>query len=224
MSMAEGLPVTSDLEEWPTLGDAVGREENDWELLAPEDEDEPSSREESHVVVVAPPSSSSTSKILHHCASSPDLRRYSLADVDEEEDDLDDNRDESYSMVSGPTSVISLSSGLTFRDAILATKEEKQAPQDRPVEKPAKQRIRPRIVVKPIRRGSKSTGDLQSLVIHEDEDVMGDTDAMDFYHRKALGAKGRVNGSKMRPDEAKRKAITMHKKDLQRQANASRGS
>jgi len=47
--------------------------------------------------------------------------------------------------------------------------------------------------------------------------VLGDTDAMDFYHRKAKGSMSRSNGLKIRPDEAKRKEISMYKKDLQRQ-------
>ena len=51
-------------------------------------------------------------------------------------------------------------------------------------------------------------------------DVLGDTDAMDFYHRKDKGSKGASNKKKLRPDEAKRKDIIMHKKDLQRKMQA----
>ncbi len=46
---------------------------------------------------------------------------------------------------------------------------------------------------------------------------MGETDAHDYYSRKAQGAMGRKNGLKIRPDEAKRLQITMAKKDMQRQ-------
>jgi len=53
-----------------------------------------------------------------------------------------------------------------------------------------------------------------------DGDVLGDTDAMDFYHRKDKGSKGASNKKKLRPDEAKRKDIIMHKKDLQRKKQA----
>mmetsp|Transcript_129 Transcript_129/g.179 ORF Transcript_129/g.179 Transcript_129/m.179 type:complete len:488 (+) Transcript_129:308-1771(+) len=53
-----------------------------------------------------------------------------------------------------------------------------------------------------------------------DGDVLGDTDAMDFYHRKDKGSKGTSNKKKLRPDEAKRKDIIMHKKDLQRKKQA----
>lgn len=107
-------------------------------------------------------------------------------------------------------------------------------------------RIQPKFVVKSIKRCARSTGDLQAMGrLHDEqqqaegfsggrggggggggfgngdagaEDVMGDTDAMEFYHRKAAGAKGRENGLKLRPDEMKRKEITIHKKDMQRQA------
>jgi len=53
-----------------------------------------------------------------------------------------------------------------------------------------------------------------------DVDVLGDTDAMDFYHRKDKGSRGASNKKKLRPDEAKRKDIIMHKKDLQRKQQA----
>jgi hypothetical protein len=53
-----------------------------------------------------------------------------------------------------------------------------------------------------------------------DGDVLGETDAMDYYHRKDKGSKGTSNKKKIRPDEAKRKEISMYKKDLQRQKQA----
>ena len=62
----------------------------------------------------------------------------------------------------------------------------------------------------------KSCGDLLSLV-HEDEEVLGETDAEEYYGRKSAGAQGRRNGLKTRPDEAKRLQITMAKKQMQRQ-------
>jgi hypothetical protein len=52
----------------------------------------------------------------------------------------------------------------------------------------------------------------------DDEDlILGDTDAMEYYHRKAKGVTDRKNGMKLRPDEAKRRDIVMYKKGLQRQ-------
>jgi hypothetical protein len=53
--------------------------------------------------------------------------------------------------------------------------------------------------------------------IQEDHDVVGDTDAGDFYCRKEKGAVARQNGQKLRPDEAKRLQITMAKKSMQKQ-------
>lgn len=92
-----------------------------------------------------------------------------------------------------------------------------------------------RIIVTPIKRCAKSTGDLRSLVIHEEEEgygggggggggiiheeeVLGESDAMEYYNRKSHGSKGRANGRKQRPDEAKRKEFIIHKKNAQRRA------
>ena len=48
-------------------------------------------------------------------------------------------------------------------------------------------------------------------------EVLGDTDAMDYYHRKDKGSQATHNKKKERPDEAKRKEISMYKKELQRE-------
>jgi hypothetical protein len=178
----------------------------------------------------------SNKKILRHSASSPDLRQLQyrhLSEIGEEDDGNDDDEDSdafdtSFAMISGPGSVMSFSSGVSFRDAILSRGAAdiigETISEDGPDKnnsslcrsEPQKPRPRPRFVVKPIRRCSKSTGDLQSLA-EVDEEAMGDSDAMEFYHRKALGAKGRANGLKIRPDELKRKQFTLQKKQMQRQ-------
>lgn len=111
-------------------------------------------------------------------------------------------------------------------------------------EREARRKARARhmkLVVTPIKRCTKSTGDLQSLsrihetsehddamgggggggfgdiAEHHEDEVLGDTDAMDFYHRKAKGVQNRASGKMIRPDEAKRKEISVHKKDVQRE-------
>jgi len=99
---------------------------------------------------------------------------------------------------------------------------------------------KPKMVITPIKRCTKSTGDLRSFVIHEEpedgdfggggggggtiheDEVLGDTDAMDFYHRKSKGSLNRQNGAKTRPDEAKRKEMIIHKKNAQRKAQEAR--
>lgn len=97
---------------------------------------------------------------------------------------------------------------------------------------------RPKLVVNTIKRCTKSTGDLRSLVIHEDpeddgfggggggtiheHEVLGDTDASEFYNRKNKGSISRHNGAKIRPDEAKRKEMIIHKKNAQRKAQEER--
>mmetsp|Transcript_14561 Transcript_14561/g.20573 ORF Transcript_14561/g.20573 Transcript_14561/m.20573 type:complete len:287 (-) Transcript_14561:204-1064(-) len=111
----------------------------------------------------------------------------------------------------------------SFRDALLLQKEEEQKEKEQaPKEKqPQQPRLKPKMkfVVKPISRRVHSAGDLQNLgAIHEhdDEAVMGDSDAMEFYHRKSKGACGRSSGMRLRPDEAKRKEMIIHKKNAQR--------
>jgi len=87
-----------------------------------------------------------------------------------------------------------------------------------------------------MRRCAKSTGDLRMTVKIEEaegcdggggggfggygiieEEVLGETDASDYYNRKSTGRASRRNGSKLRPDEAKRKAYIVSKKNAQRQ-------
>lgn len=100
-----------------------------------------------------------------------------------------------------------------------------------------RKKIKPRLVVSPIKRCARSTGDLRSLVIHEEEEghsgglgsmavheeeeILGASDAMEYYNRKSHGSKGRANGKKIRPDEAKRKEMIIHKKNAQRKAQGA---
>jgi len=118
----------------------------------------------------------------------------------------------------------------SFKDAILLNAQEIQKEQHEEKKrkeqdfldsmKKTKLRMnKPKIVVKEFKRCSMSTPDLSSLARvdeHDNEEVWGETDASDFYARKSMGASSRRNGLKLRPDEAKRKAFIMHKKNAQR--------
>jgi len=117
----------------------------------------------------------------------------------------------------------------SFKDAILLNAQEIQKEQQDEKHKKeqaflesmkqSKLKIKPKIVVKEFRRCSMSTPDLASLArVEEDEEdgVWGETDASDFYARKSMGASSRKNGLKLRPDEAKRKAFIVHKRNAQR--------
>jgi len=200
-----------------------------------------------------------TSHYLKHAQSTPDFRHYNTI-IEEDDNDgegvligtyrEDDNEDgvgslasSSIIMVSGPPSVISsescwsATSKISFRDAIMKQQSRgllDHNMSDKETQELARQpktvRKKPKFVVKPIRRCSKSTGDLQSLARivensdhHGDDDfynnelILGDTDAELYYNQKAQGKLGRKNGRKMRPDEAKRLQMTMAKKDDQRQ-------
>jgi hypothetical protein len=209
---------------WNDVGEPIDQE--DWELLADDDDDDDKEGKEAHnsnetkretpVVQVV------NRKILRHAQSSPNL--HSNFDMEVVMEDDDDDASGSFAMVSGPGSVMSMASNFSFRDAILSpgaaasgSTEDEQAAGAALKIRQARPRVKPRFVVKkPMKRCIKSTGDLKSLVIQEDEEVMGSSDAMEFYHRKALGVQTRKNGLKLRPDEAKRKQMIMQKKGLQR--------
>lgn len=126
------------------------------------------------------------------------------------------------------------SSKLSFKETLLKKQNQEQTDGDDTNHNRSRRsnRIRklkkPKFVVKPIPRSAKSTGDLQALgkiVENEEEEdvaaVVGETDAPLFYHQKAQGQLGRVNGKKQRPDEAKRLEIIMAKKTMQREAAAA---
>lgn len=192
---------------------------------------------------------------LKHAESTPNFHTI----VEESDDDVEailigNNSDEdgvgsiassSMVMVSGPPSVVSAQSGwsssskVSFRDAIM--KEKAKTDDDLPElfakQAPKAMKIKPKFVVKPIKRCAKSMVDLRSLErilenghddMYNNDMVVGDTDAQLFYNRKSKGMIGRANGRKTRPDEAKRLQITMAKKEDQRQrqqaaANKKRG-
>lgn len=199
-------------------------------------------------LVAAPnPETESSQHILkHHYKSSPNLGRYVFDDsVDEEASGVLIGDFDGASLassgtvwVSGQQSVTSWnSSKLSFRDAILQTSTsvdtgESGGEPKSGLEQAARIRKarKPQFVVTPIRRCSKSTGDLKSLFrIAEDDldhhyghdsfnnQIMGETDAQEFYSRKAVGKTAHQNGLKTRPDEAKRLQMSMAKKNEQRQ-------
>lgn len=208
-------------EMWPTLNEAHGNsitpdetssaaQVDEWEIVRQDGDDD--AEDEGVEIRVVPTSL----RKLRHCASSPDLRFIgkALEAVDEEDDGVTIDSMDSEVIVSKKMT--------SFRDAILSPSkhvvlEEKKEQESIPATRQRK--IKPKIVVKTpsIRRCSKSTGDLQSLVSIHEEEVLGETDAMDYYHRKAMGDNRRVNGLKIRPDELKRKTFTLNKKQEQRQ-------
>ena len=198
-------------EEWQLIstGDEDDQAENDASSTGEEQETKPAA-----VIIQGNP------KMLRHAASSPDLRAFHH--ILEEENDEEKVDDSSFSMVSNVGSVWS---GQSFRDAFLSspvregkvdenepTESTKSAGAPRPYRKPKF------VVANPssIRRCSQSSPNLLGL-IHEHDEVMGETDANDYYHRKSKGAQGHVHGLKLRPDEAKRKAFAVNKRNMQRQ-------
>jgi len=221
--------------EWPMLygqnaSAPATAGDDDGELLYPEESPNHSKESEEESIIVV------GSLRSHLCAatSTPESRKCGdLMDKEDEEFGKHDDAS-SFALLSVPQSVVSVSSTFSFRDAILknatpgganATPEESnEEPSSlEKIQKACRQRIKPKFVVQPIKRCAKSTDDLNSLPgISEDEEVLGATDAMDFYHRKAAGAKSRWSARIIRPDEAKRLEITMNKKSMQREMNANK--
>lgn len=162
-------------------------------------------------------------------ASTPDLisyeRQVSLAS-EEKNDDVDEFFDAAQDTLPSSSSK-SMKKTMSWRDMVLSQVDElaKEVEVITPLQKQQQQqpklkmKVKPKYVVTPIRRCTMSTPNLRSLAEEEDDDeVLGDTDAMEYYNRKAKGYSGHKNGMKLRPDEAKRKDITMYKKELQRAA------
>lgn len=54
-------------------------------------------------------------------------------------------------------------------------------------------------------------------------DILGETDAIDYYSRKEKGGRSTRVKKKERPDEAKRREISVKKKDMQRKMQAEKG-
>jgi hypothetical protein len=137
--------------------------------------------------------------------------------------------------------LLSPNKGISSPIAVLSTKQDtsttklnelnQQTPRQRP-------RIQPRFIVVQspptrIRRCSKSTGDLMSLNgvsltshrldCEDTETEPSDSDRFhddEFHSRKEFGSASRINGLKLRPDEAKRRQMIIYKKDQQRQATS----
>ena len=228
--MMQSIDDETNEEMWPTLNEAHQVIENPvmegWEKIV---------NPETLQNKILPPKL----RKLRHCRSSPDLRFFGKALEAVDEGDDDDDEDDDCSFVSYDESSAMSSAAIvdlpstsstaykcipSFRDAILARTEASTELKESCIESSASRpnKIKPKIVVTPIKRCAKSTGDLRSLVIHEEKDVLGETDAMEYYHRKAHGASGRVNSLKLRPDEAKRKQFTLQKKNMQREQQAAK--
>jgi hypothetical protein len=125
----------------------------------------------------------------------------------------------------------------SFKDMLLMNADNKQDQARKDLQDKLQQNLMERKIITPtfvvsqvatLKRCSFSTGDLQDpfrmnkgelthvgTAIPEDE-VLGESDAMEFYHRKALGSSSRVKGLKLRPDEAKRKEYSVYKKETHR--------
>jgi len=220
------------------------KEENDWEFVSSDSEagEDPSLQDSENKIV-----HESFPHLLHTSISTPnfvDEESFVLdytSSVDAQSTFTDDIVLLSQKVTTATAST--LKKVPSFKDIILANAQqqeilevERQSQMKLHEEKFRKEVVsrpkrKPRLVVNTIKRCSKSTGDLRSLVsIQEDtdtdfkgsgstiqeEDVLGETDAMEYYYRKKSGVLNHKNGLKLRPDEAKRKEMIIHKRNAQR--------
>ena len=158
-----------------------------------------------------------------------------LSDNHHHDDQFPYEHDDSHRTYPPSTTSTSAWGGLSFRDIVMSQMhgladevvDNHQQHQQSPLA--LSNKPKPRFVVTPVpMRRHESSPNLSSLgsnaaaaATDDSNLILGDSDAMEFYHRKAKGYTGRKNGFKMRPDEAKRLSIIMHKKELQRQTVAS---
>jgi len=172
-------------------------------------------------------------KMLLHSQSSPNLRDYTIeeSESDEELDQImdtfttsQDDASSNFSLVSGPPSVNSIwSCRISFKDALLKKDvtssiipEKEVAPNNKKHHGQRIKKIKPKFIVQEVAplKHAKSMIDLVQLA--EEQEILGDADAHEYYSRKAQGSLGRRNGRKQRPDEKKRLQIIMNKKNSQR--------
>jgi len=198
VSLASSAPASD--EDWPRL--RTPTKEDGWELL---DHLEVTTDEDSILIV-------DSAHNMCRSVSTPEFQRMR---GNTENDSLEST---TFDLI--PEFCVPRGS-LSFRDAIMSPSTQTSTPPPASTPIARRRTTKPRFVVTPIKRCIKSTNDLHSMGIIEEE-VEGDTDAMEFYHRKAVGAKSRMNGQKLRPDELKRKTMLLQKRELQRSASKTR--
>eukprot|EP00545_Synedropsis_sp_CCMP1620_P006018 CAMPEP_0119011420 /NCGR_PEP_ID=MMETSP1176-20130426/5672_1 /TAXON_ID=265551 /ORGANISM="Synedropsis recta cf, Strain CCMP1620" /LENGTH=231 /DNA_ID=CAMNT_0006964251 /DNA_START=282 /DNA_END=977 /DNA_ORIENTATION=+ len=199
--------------QWPSLSGAPNPLDSSWEMVSPTTSkplldilEATISATEDEAEVVLIPRPIRTPLLRHRSSSTPDLVGMHRSSFAEEEggDVFGVSKDDS--------------SVPSFRDMVLS--KVGALAQETVVETPTKPKPpkkKPKFVVTPTLRCSASTPNLRSLD-HFEEEVLGETDACEYYNRKSMGFSGRQNGMKIRPDEAKRKEFTIQKKEMQRQA------
>eukprot|EP00934_Nitzschia_sp_Nitz4_P007787 Nitzschia sp. Nitz4//scaffold76_size158648//20341//21108//NITZ4_002531-RA/size158648-processed-gene-0.229-mRNA-1//1//CDS//3329557800//7777//frame0 len=222
---------------WPSLPSDNANDE--WEVIPPSDSVEVSFDADALAQRIS--TSKPNPRILKHCQSSPDLRHLAMDESDEStsgvfvEKETASDGSTGVVMVSNPPSVWSAASNkLSFRDAILKNPKPKPAIKSANTDSPQRktQKLnKPKFVVvqptsqkrssKGMLRNSRSMGNLKELdhvqeEFDDDEEILGATDACEYYSRKSHGVISRKNGQKTRPDEAKRLQMTMAKKSMQR--------
>lgn len=226
-------------QEWPSLMQQQKHFRDDWELLDPDEKDDGCPDDDkdqecgdsSSFEVVIEADTIPNPRCLHHSNSSPNLSSSSsflnsptrvpnLGSVMEEDEES------SFAMVSGPPSVwtttTTTTGNLNYRNAILtaSSSEAMTTPDVSPprAKKNGLRKFQPRIVVVPtpprMRRCTRSTGDLPKLSLDEQES------ANEFYQQKSMGMNSYSVGRKQRPDEIKRRALIIQKKDRQRKGNS----
>jgi hypothetical protein len=243
--------------------------EDEWEYVSNDDGSSSSSKTSASKIIKASEEEKKeeevTISIIHRCESTPVFSNSSFEDDFSYVLDCDASSVDAQSIMSSMDDTIlvsqknvwgggssSMKKIPSFKDILASNmqelEKEEQKKQELQKEMEEKRRVdsvqrrkttNTRFVVTPIKRCARSTGDLRSMtiheeeegiggggggpsVIHEHEEVVGDTDASEYYDRKSAGSKGRRKGLKSRPDEKKRKEHIIYKKNAQRRAQESK--
>jgi hypothetical protein len=209
-------------------------EGDDWEMLSPTESGHLDLDDSGENVVTEIPRPLQMAR--KNSISAPELRELGEGAATEGEDySMLDAQSESVVVVNTPGSAASSGvmvqppssaspwlnkNKVSFRDAILTPSKYVPAQKLKhgvTANQLVKNRVKSRYIVTPIHRCAKSTGDLLALAEEEEHEVLGESDAVEYYQRKSHGAHGHNNGMKLRPDEAKRKVMIVQKKNLQRE-------
>jgi hypothetical protein len=221
---AQGIPLAEST-HWPSLATPPTTKallgsplpsDTSWEMVPPssplEIMESPLEEEEDAVMIISRPVK--TPLIRQRSSSTPDLfglkRSASRAEEEEKNDVF---------LMSLDDSSLPVKSIPSFRDKLLAKMSNSLAEEVAPAanqNKPKQPKRKPKFVVTPTLRCSVSTPNFRNM----DDEVLGETDASEYYNRKAMGYAGRQNGMKIRPDEAKRRDFTLAKKEMQRESQA----
>jgi hypothetical protein len=232
-NIVEATPEQDAPEHWPSLDSAGTKKNEEWEMVPPQPA---AAAAQVTFDVDAIHITNDNPRTLKHCQSSPNLLNYQVEEDASEEESAATIEDSSMMSASvvvvpspSPDNIASSFAKVSFKDAILSKSDHGVNQNDTALngsepKQSTLRKVKPKFVVTPIKRCVRSTGDLKAMGrdMNDEDEVLGDGDAHEFYSRKAHGSATRQNGLKTRPDEAKRLQMILAKKNVQRERQQAR--